>query len=146
MWKTNRKSDAAKLIANMMGMLDDKVKRYQDAKGSSKSDIAAKQKAALNVLSGLMSNYKAEGPIQGNITGFLNTITGGGYNPNAYAYSTGAEGSLGTIIKALGDSGMLSEGDQQRARKLMPQITDSPEAAKVKYQQLLEIIRGAGAQ
>ena len=139
-------SDAAKLIANMMGMLDDKVKRYQDAKGSSKSDIAAKQKAALNVLSGLMSNYKAEGPIQGNITGFLNTITGGGYNPNAYAYSTGAEGSLGTIIKALGDSGMLSEGDQQRARKLMPQITDSPEAAKVKYQQLLEIIRGAGAQ
>ena len=139
-------SDAAKLIANMMGMLDDKVKRYQDAQDSSKSDIAAKQKAALNVLSGLMSNYQAEGPIKGNITGFLNAITGGGYNPNAYAYSTGAEGSLGTIIKALGDTGMLSEGDQQRARKLMPQITDSPEAAKVKYQQLLEIIRGAGAQ
>lgn len=141
-------SDAAKLIANMMGMLDDKVKRYQDAKenSSSSSDIAAKQKAALNVLSGLMNNYQAEGPIKGNITGFLNTITGGGYNPNAYAYSTGAEGSLGTIIKALGDTGMLSEGDQQRARKLMPQITDSPEAAKVKYQQLLEIIRGAGAQ
>ena len=139
-------SDAAKLIANMMGMLDDKVKRYQDAQDSSKSDIAAKQKAALNVLSGLMSNYQAEGPIKGNITGFLNAITGGGYNPNAYAYSTGAEGSLGTVIKALGDTGMLSEGDQQRARKLMPQITDSPEAAKVKYQQLLEIIRGAGAQ
>lgn len=139
-------SDAAKLIANMMGMLDDKVKRYQDAQDSSKSDIAAKQKAALNVLSGLMSNYQAEGPIKGNITGFLNAITGGGYNPSAYAYSTGAEGSLGTIIKALGDTGMLSEGDQQRARKLMPQITDSPEAAKVKYQQLLEIIRGAGAQ
>lgn len=139
-------SDAANLIANMMGMLDDKVKRYQDAKESSNSDIAAKQKAALNVLSGLMSNYQAEGPIQGNITGFLNAITGGGYNPNAYAYSTGAEGSLGTVIKALGDSGMLSDGDQQRARKLMPQITDSPEAARVKYQQLLEIIRGAGAQ
>lgn len=139
-------SDAAKLIANMMGMLDDKVKRYQDAQDSSKSDIAAKQKAALNVLSGLMSNYQAEGPIKGNITGFLNTITGGGYNPSAYAYSTGAEGSLGTIIKALGDTGMLSEGDQQRARKLMPQITDSPEAAKVKYQQLLQIIAGAGEQ
>lgn len=139
-------TDAAKLIANMISMLDDKVKRYQDAKDSSNSDIAAKQKAALNVLSGLMSNYQAEGPIKGNITGFLNAITGGGYNPSAYAYSTGAEGSLGTIIKALGDTGMLSEGDQQRARKLMPQITDSPEAAKVKYQQLLEIIRGAGAQ
>jgi hypothetical protein len=139
-------TDAAKLIANMVSMLDDKISRYQESKESSKSDIAAKQKAALNVLSGLMNNYQAEGPIKGNITGFLNAITGGGYNPNAYAYSTGAEGSLGTVIKALGDSGMLSEGDQQRARKLMPQITDSPEAAKVKYQQLLQIIAGAGAQ
>ena len=94
----------------------------------------------------MISNYEAQGPIKGNITGILNTITGGGYNPSAYAYSTGAEGSLGTIIKALGDTGMLSEGDQQRARKLMPQITDSPEAARVKYQQLLQIIAGAGEQ
>lgn len=139
-------TDAAKLIANMLGMLEDKISNYQKQKDSSKSDIAAKQKAALNVLSGLISNYEAQGPIKGNITGLLNAITGGGYNPSAYAYSTGAEGSLGTIIKALGDTGMLSEGDQQRARKLMPQITDSPEAARVKYQQLLQIIAGAGEQ
>lgn len=139
-------ADAAKLIANMISMLEDKISNYQKQKDSSKSDIAAKQKAALNVLSGLISNYEAQGPIKGNITGILNTITGGGYNPSAYAYSTGAEGSLGTIIKALGDTGMLSEGDQQRARKLMPQITDSPEAARVKYQQLLQIIAGAGEQ
>jgi hypothetical protein len=139
-------SDAAKLIANMMGMLDDKVKRYQDAQDSGKSDIAAKQKAALNVLSGLMSNYQAEGPIKGNITGFLNAITGGGYNPNAYAYSTGAEGSLGTVIKALGDTGALSEGDQRRALELLPKTTDSEQAAKMKYQQLIQILQGAGAQ
>lgn len=139
-------ADAAKLIANMISMLDDKISRYQSSKDSSKSDIAAKQKSALNVLSSLISNYESQGPIKGTVTGFLNSITGGGYNPSAYAYSTGAEGSLGTIIKALGDTGMLSEGDQQRARKLMPQITDSPEAAKVKYQQLLQIISGAGAQ
>jgi len=139
-------TDAAKLIANMLGMLEDKISNYQKQTDSSKSDIAAKQKAALNVLSGLISNYEAQGPIKGNITGLLNAITGGGYNPSAYAYSTGAEGSLGTIIKALGDTGMLSEGDQQRARKLMPQITDSPEAARVKYQQLLQIIAGAGEQ
>ena len=139
-------ADAAKLIANMISMLDDKISRYKASKDSSKSEIAAKQKAALNVLTGLISNYEAQGPIKGTVTGILNSITGGGYNPSAYAYSTGAEGSLGTIIKALGDTGMLSEGDQQRARKLMPQITDSPEAAKVKYQQLLQIIAGAGAQ
>lgn len=139
-------TEAAKLIANMLGMLEDKISNYQKQKDSSKSDIAAKQKAALNVLSGLISNYEAQGPIRGNITGFLNTISGGEYDPNAYAYSSGAEGSLGTIIKALGDTGMLSEGDQKRARNLMPKITDSPEAARVKYQQLLQIIAGAGEQ
>ena len=139
---------AAKLIANMMSMLDDKVKRYSDAKSdsSSSSGIASKQKAALNVLSGLMSNYQAQGPIGGRLTQLLNTITGGGYNPAVSAYDSGAAGSLGTIIKALGDTGALSEGDQKRALELLPKTTDSEQAAKMKYQQLIQILQGAGAQ
>lgn len=139
---------AAKLIANMMSMLDDKVKRYSDAKSnsSSSSGIASKQKAALNVLSGLMSNYQAQGPIGGRFTQLLNAITGGGYNPGIAAYDSGAQGSLGTIIKALGDTGALSEGDQRRALELLPKTTDSEEAAKYKYQQLIQILQGAGAQ
>ena len=141
-------SDAAKLIANMISMLDDKVKRYQDAKenSSSGSGIAAKQKSALNVLSGLMNNYQAQGPIGGRFTGFMNALTGGGYNPAVAAYDSGASGSLGTIIKALGDTGALSEGDQRRALELLPKTTDSEEAAKYKYQQLIQILKGAGAQ
>lgn len=139
---------AAKLIANMMSMLDDKVKRYSDAKssGSSSSGIASKQKAALNVLSGLMNNYQAQGPIGGRFTQLLNALTGGGYNPGIAAYDSGAQGSLGTIIKALGDTGALSEGDQRRALELLPKTTDSEEAAKYKYQQLIQILQGAGAQ
>ncbi len=141
-------SDAAKLIANMMGMLDDKIERYQDAKesSSSSSGIASKQRAALNVLSGLMGNYQAQGPIGGRFTQFMNTLTGGGYNPAVSAYDSGASGSLGTIIKALGDTGALSEGDQKRALELLPKTTDSEEAAKYKYQQLIQILQGAGAQ
>lgn len=141
-------SDAAKLIANMMGMLDDKVKRYQDAKegSSSSSGVAGKQRAALNVLSGLMGNYQAQGPIGGRFTQFMNTLTGGGYNPAVSAYDSGASGSLGTIIKALGDTGALSEGDQKRALELLPKTTDSEQAAKMKYQQLIQILQGAGAQ
>lgn len=141
-------SDAAKLIANMMGMLDDKVKRYQDTKesSSSSSGVAGKQRAALNVLSGLMSNYQAQGPIGGRFTQFMNSITGGGYNPAVSAYDSGASGSLGTIIKALGDTGALSEGDQKRALELLPKTTDSEQAAKMKYQQLIQILQGAGAQ
>lgn len=140
-------SDAAKLIANMMGMLDDKIERYNTAKenSSDSSGIASKQRAALNVLSGLMHNYSAQGPIGGRFTGFMNALTGGGYNPAVAAYDSGAQGSLGTIIKALGDTGALSEGDQKRALELLPKTTDSEEAAKYKYQQLIQILQGAGA-
>ena len=140
---------SAKLIANMMGMLDDKVERYYTAqknKSSSSSGIAGKQKAAMNVLTGLMGNYNAQGPIAGRFTQFMNAITGGGYNPSVAAYDSGAQGSLGTIIKALGDTGALSEGDQKRALELLPKTTDSEAAAKYKYQQLLQILAGAGVQ
>jgi hypothetical protein len=144
-------TDAAKLIANMMGMLEDKVDRYNKAVKNSgttsgSSGIASKQKAAMNVLSGLMNNYQAQGPIGGRITQFLNTITGGGYNPAVSAYDTGSAGALGTIIKALGDTGALSEGDQKRALELLPKTTDSENAARYKYQQLMQILQGAGAQ
>ena len=141
-------TNAAKLIANMMGMLDDKISRYQSSQkaSTSGSGTAAKQKAALNVLSGLMQNYEAQGPIGGRFTQFMNSITGGGYNPSVAAYDSGAKGSLGTIIKALGDTGALSEGDQQRALALLPNTTDSAEAAQQKYQQLIKILQAAGAQ
>ena len=141
-------TDAAKLIANMISMLDDKIERYNNQKKESadSSGIASKQMAALNVLSGLMQNYQSQGPIGGRFTGFMNAITGGGYNPSVAAYDSGAQGSLGTIIKALGDTGALSEGDQKRALELLPKTTDSEEAAKYKYQQLIQILQGAGAQ
>ena len=138
--------DAAKLIANMMGMLDDKIERYSKSKESSSSGVAGKQRAALNVLSGLMQNYEAQGPIGGRLTQLLNGLTGGGYNPAVSAYDSGAQGSLGTIIKALGDTGALSEGDQKRALELLPKTTDSEQAAKMKYQQLIQILQGAGVQ
>lgn len=134
---------AAQLIENMIGMLNDKVKRLQS---TDSSGIAAKQKAAMNVLSGLMSNYQSQGPIGGRFTQFMNAITGGGYNPTVAAYDSGSAGSLGTIIKALGDTGALSEGDQKRALELLPKTTDSEQAAKQKYQQLMQILQGAGAQ
>lgn len=136
---------AAKLIGSMIELLDNKIQRYKDSQEAS-GGVASKQKAALNVLSGLMNNYQSQGPIGGRFTQFMNAITGGGYNPGIAAYDTGAAGSLGTIIKALGDTGALSEGDQRRALELLPKTTDSEAAAKAKYQQLVMILKGAGAQ
>lgn len=100
-----------------------------------------KKAAALNTIQSLMNNYEAQGPIGGRITGLLNAVTGGSYNPSVYAYESGAKGSLGSIIKALGDSGALSEGDQQRALNLIPSTNDSPAAARKKYQQLMNILQ-----
>ena len=139
---------AAKIIQNMMGLLDDKVQRITKAQSqkSSKKDTASKQRNAMSVLNNLMTNYKAGGPIGGRLTQLLNTITGGGYDPKSAAYESGSKGSLGMIIKALGDSGALSEGDQQRAMSLLPQVTDTQAAANVKYQQLIQILKSAGAQ
>lgn len=137
-------TDAAKIIQNMMSMLDEKLAR-QEKYGSS-SDIATKQKAAINVLNNLMQNFKAKGTVGGNLTQFLNMLSGGGYDPQAYAYDTGSRGSMGSIIKALGDTGALSEGDQQRALQLLPSTTDSQAAAEQKYQQLLQILYSTGTK
>lgn len=136
---------SAKLIANMMDMLESKIERYNKSNEGTSSGVSGKQKAALNVLSGLMQNYQAQGPIAGRFTQLLNGLTGGGYNPGVSAYDSGSAGALGTIIKALGDTGALSEGDQRRALELLPKTTDSEEAAKYKYQQLIQILQGAGA-
>lgn len=136
--------DAAKAIQNMIGMLDDKLARQEKYGGS--SDVAAKQKSAINILNNLMQNFEAKGAVSGNLTQFLNMLSGGGYDPKAYAYDTGSRGSLGSIIKALGDTGALSEGDQQRALQLLPSTTDSPAAAEQKYQQLLQILYSAGTK
>ena len=137
---------AAQMIGSMINLLTDKIKRVEKSNKANSSGTASKQKAALNVLSSLMKNYKAQGPIGGNITSVLNTLTGGAYSPTTAAYDSGSRGALGTVIKALGDSGALSEGDQKRALELLPRTTDSEAAAKMKYQQLVQILRGAGAQ
>lgn len=137
-------SDAAKIAGNMIDVLNNKIERTKES--TKNSGIASKQKSAINVLNNLMGNFKAKGTVSGNVGQFLNMVTGGGFDPQQFTYDTGSKGSLGPIIKALGDSGMLSEGDQQRALQLIPSTTDAPQAAQMKYQQLLGILESAGTQ
>ena len=137
-------SDAAKVAASMMDVLQNKAERLKES--SSSSGIAAKQRSAINILNNLMGNFQAKGAVSGNIGQFLNMLSGGAYDPKQYAYDTGSKGALGSIIKALGDTGALSEGDQQRALQLLPSTSDNPAAAQYKYQQLLQILQSAGQQ
>lgn len=139
-------SGAADVIVGMIDMLDNKVKRQQEMAKNSKdnSGTAQKQQAAMDILNTLMGNFQAQGFIGGNITNILNNLTGGNYNYQAANYNEQAKGSLSMIIKALGESGALAEGDVERAMGLIPQITDSQEKAADKYQKLMAMLQSAG--
>lgn len=135
-------SGAADVIADMIGMLDARTKRQESNK--TKSGTAQKQQAAMDILNTLMGNFQAQGPISGTFTNILNGLTGGNYNYQAANYNEQSRGSLAMIIKALGDSGALAEGDVERAMGLIPQITDSEQKAYDKYQNLMSMLQSAG--
>lgn len=135
-------SGAADVIADMIGMLDAKTKRQESNK--TKSGTAQKQQAAMDILNTLMGNFQAQGPISGTFTNILNGLTGGNYNYQAANYNEQSRGSLAMIIKALGDSGALAEGDVERAMGLIPQITDSEQKAYDKYAKLMSMLQSAG--
>ena len=135
-------SGAASVIQDMISQLDAKVKRQESKKST--SGTAQKQQAAMNILNTLMGNFQAQGPIGGTFTNILNNLTGGNYNYQAANYNEQAKGSLSMIIKALGETGALAEGDVERAMGLIPQITDSQEKAMDKYQKLMSMLQSAG--
>jgi len=135
-------SGAASVIADMIGMLDNKTKRTESS--SSKSSGDEKAKAGLNTLKELYSLYQsfggAQGMVKGNITSALNTVSGGAYNPAAATFDAVAQGSIGRIVKAMGDSGALSDSDKQNALKMIPKVSDSPALAEQKFQSLYELL------
>jgi hypothetical protein len=131
-------SGAANVITDMIGMLDAKTKRQQT------TGTSQKQQAAMDILNTLMGNFQAQGPIGGTFTNILNGLTAGNYNYRTANYNEQAKGSLSMIIKALGETGALAEGDVERAMGLIPQITDSKEKAADKYQQLMAMLQSAG--
>ena len=135
-------SGAADVISDMIGMLDNKASRLESTAGT--SGTAQKQQAAMDILNTLMGNFQAQGPIGGTFTNILNSLTGGNYNYQAANYNEQSRGSLAMIIKALGDSGALAEGDVDRAMGLIPQITDSEAKAYDKYAKLMSMLQSAG--
>ena len=146
-------ASAAESIAKLMGVIEDKAsqaltqQKYADSQKSSSSNNSS---TAVNVLSQLYDLYNnikgGTGPIAGNVTNFMNTITGGGYNTEANTYWQVSRGALGKLIKGMGDTGALSEGDQKRALQMIPNVTDTREAAEQKFMALYNILSSAAQQ
>lgn len=144
-------ASAAESIAKLMGIIEDRAtatlnrQKYESSlKSSSGNNNSASAVNVLSQLYDLYNNIKSgTGPIAGNITNALNSITGGGYNTEANTYWQVSRGSLGKLIRGMGDSGALSEGDQKRALQMIPNITDTREAAEQKFMALYNILSSA---
>lgn len=137
---------AAQAIGTMLEMLDDKeagLAKEEDKAGANDGKIDS----ALNVVNSLEGLYRqfggAQGIIGGNITNTLNNVSGGAFNSEVAAYNDAIQGSLAPIIKAMGDSGTLSDSDMKRATGFIPSVTDDPKKAEVKFRMLKELLNQA---
>lgn len=137
---------AAQAIGTMLGMLDDKeagLAKEEDKTGANDGKIDS----ALNVVDSLEGLYRqfggAQGIIGGNVTNTLNSVSGGAFNSEVAAYNDSIQGSLAPIIKAMGDSGTLSDSDMKRATSFIPSVTDDPKKAEIKFRMLKELLNQA---
>lgn len=103
------------------------------AKEDQKKADAAKKAASIETM------YKqaggAQGPI-GVLNNLLNSATLGMFNPGASAYEANQQALAVALARAAGDSGALSNQDIQGYKSMLPLTTDSPQAAKLKLQNI----------
>lgn len=135
--------EAADAIGSMVDILNNNEKRMADA-GGSKDEGAQKRAAGMRTLQTLLQSYErgggGQGIVGGTLTNLLNTATGGAYNSSAQTYATQARGAAAQIIKALGESGTLSDRDIQAAMDMLPKNTDNEAVAREKISNLMTLL------
>lgn len=144
-------ANAAKALGTMIDMLDNKEarmdKRAAAAAGGKKAGKKeAELKTAMTQLNSMLGNYEAQGVAGGTLTNLLNGISGGAYNPRIAAYNDQSQSVGISLIKALGETGALSESDMARAKALIPTNTDSPAKAQAKLQTLRSMLESVAVE
>lgn len=142
-------ADAAKALGTMIDMLDGKqarIDKQAESKTKTTSKKAGEMKTAMSQLNSMLGNYEAQGIVGGTLTNLLNSASGGAYNPRIAAYNDQAQSVGISLIKALGESGALSESDMKRANALIPTNTDSQQKAQAKLQTLQAMLDSVMAE
>jgi hypothetical protein len=86
---------------------------------------------AINAVKSLESSYSQAKGLKGLGGGTVTDIFGGlGLDQNASTYNSDKSGFLSNIVRALGESGALSDSDRETAQKLLPSFSDSDGTAK----------------
>lgn len=135
---------AAQAIGTMISMIDDKEANAMKQQAAAAKSAGTKGQAGMGMLDTILQSFEAGGGAQGivggNVTNALNKVTGGGYNPNSQAYNQQSKAAATQIIKAMGESGQLTDKDIDRALAAIPQVTDTADVARIKVKQLREML------
>lgn len=141
-------ANAAKQIASLMEVLENRVKRVSAANESASSSNT--MSAGMNILNQLYSMYKkmggSQGVIGGNITNVLNDITGGAYNADVSTYNQTRALTSSLLARALGEKGTLSDTDRKYINDNLPKVTDAPEVAEKKFRAIYQMLQTAAAK
>ena len=137
---------AVQFYASMLEQLDKKdamnqkqLAMLQKASSSKTSKDDQKKADAAKKAASIETMYKqaggAQGPV-GVLNNLLNNATLGMFNPGASAYEANQQALAVALARAAGDSGALSNQDIQGYKSMLPLTTDSPQAAKLKLQNI----------
>ena len=137
---------AVQFYASMLEQLDKKdamnqkqLAALQKASSSKTSKDDQKKADAAKKAASIETMYKqaggAQGPV-GALNNLLNSATLGMFNPGASAYEANQQALAVALARAAGDSGALSNQDIQGYKSMLPLTTDSPQAAKLKLQNI----------
>lgn len=137
---------AVQFYASMLEQLDKKdamnqkqLAALQKASSSKTSKDDQKKADAARKAASIETMYKQAGGAQGPmgvLNNLLNNATLGMFNPGASAYEANQQALAVALARAAGDSGALSNQDIQGYKSMLPLTTDSPQAAKLKLQNI----------
>lgn len=143
---TDNNPKAVQFYASMLEQLDKKdamnqkqLAALQKASSSKTSKDDQKKADAAKKAASIETMYKqaggAQGPV-GVLNNLLNNATLGMFNPGASAYEANQQALAVALARAAGDNGALSNQDIQGYKSMLPLTTDSPQAAKLKLQNI----------
>lgn len=121
--------------------MSDYIKLYEtlNPEGGATDD---KSTRGLNSLNQLGELYSQAGGGQSRAGGFLQNVLGkAGESSQVNAYNQVRDGLVAGIARALGETGVLSDQDIARYKKMLPNITDNPEEAQIKIETLKSIMQ-----
>lgn len=141
-------TNAAKQIASLMEVLENRIKRVSAANESTSSSNT--MSAGMNILNQLYGLYKqmggSQGVIGGNVTNLLNDLSGGAYNSDVATYNQTRALTSSLLARALGEKGTLSDTDRKYINDNLPKITDAPEVAEKKFREIYTMLQTAASK